>query len=305
MNQQNTSIPGVSTLWRTMDKATIEREYSPSSVIGGNYQPFIDDYQRLSEKARTACDRIETFHYGSGIDHSIDIAMPRLSNGAAGDRRTSPLIVFIHGGYWQECSKQESFFGADYFTAQGIAYAAIDYTLAPKASLAEIVGECRQALHLIFERAETFGIDAKQVYLAGSSAGGHLCAMCCSTAGDTGALAQRVAGVILLSGVFELEPLVGTSINEAVGMNVEDARQNSPQLLDANLFPPSIVAWGEQETTEFKRQSLAFAHKLEESSRSVVAFECPGRNHFDLVHDMANPTTKLGKSILQLIKHRQ
>ena len=304
MNQHNTSIPGAHTLWRTMDKATIEREYSPSSAIGGNYQPFIDDYRLLSDKARAACDRIETFHYGAGIDHSIDIALPHCSDESGGEFTGSPLIVYIHGGYWQECSKHESFFGAEYFTARGIAYAAIDYTLAPDASLAEIVGECRQALHVVVERAESFGVDPKQIYLAGSSAGGHLRAMFCCSVEETDALAQRVAGVILLSGVFELEPLVGTSINEAVGMCLEDARQNSPQLLDVKLFPRTIVAWGEHETLEFKRQSLAFACKLEEASRSVTTFESAARNHFDIVHDMADPTTKLGQSILQLIGQR-
>ena len=57
-----------------------------------------------------------------------------------------PVLVFFHGGYWQELSKQESAFAAPQCLARGIAYAAVDYTLAPKATLSAIVDECRAAV---------------------------------------------------------------------------------------------------------------------------------------------------------------
>ena len=282
-----------------MNPQQLEREYSPSSVIGGNYGPYIREYAIRSEKARAACKRFETMTYGDEPSNSVDIALPKGASGC-------PLIVYIHGGYWQELSKNESLFGADIFCNRGIAFAAVDYTLAPKAGLSKIVIECRSALETLFVHAGRLGIDQERIFVAGSSAGGHLAAMCCcNTNGRDEAAGNRVSGLILLSGVYELEPLVQTSVNDAVGMTVEEARRNSPLLLDTGPFPDTIVTWGEQETPEFKRQSLALSMKLQSPMRSVQAFESPSRNHFDVVHDMYNPHTKLGQSILELVEERR
>ena len=282
-----------------MKPQQLEQEYSPSSVIGGNYGPYIREYAIRSEKARAACKHFETLTYGDEASNSIDIALPE---GAGG----YPLIVYIHGGYWQELSKNESLFGADIFCNRGIAFAAVDYTLAPKAGLSKIVFECRSALETLFVHAVRLGIDQERIFVAGSSAGGHLAAMCCCNAnGRDEAAGNRVSGLILLSGVYELEPLVQTSVNDAVGMTVEEARRNSPLLLDTGPFPDTIITWGEQESPEFKRQSLALSEKLQSPMRSVQAFESPSRNHFDVVHDMYNPHTKLGQSILELVEERR
>ena len=299
MVPESAAAAGSGLLWRTMTPEQLEREYSPSSAIGGDYTPFIRDYIVGSERARAACRRVETLAYGGGPSNSIDIALPE--NG-----KDHPLIVYIHGGYWQELSKIESFCGADGFSQRGIAYAAIDYTLAPQAGLSQIVQECRTALDTLFDRAGTLGVDPERVFVAGSSAGGHLAAMCCCAApGARERTHQRIAGAILLSGVYELEPLVQTSINEAVGMTVQEAHRNSPLLLDTEAFPDAIVTWAERETAEFKRQSRALSRRLEAPGRSVRTFESPARNHFDLVFDMADRDTRLGSSILELIGERR
>ncbi|MCY3829168.1 MAG: alpha/beta hydrolase [Rhodospirillaceae bacterium] len=282
-------------LWRTMTPAQLEREYSPSSVIGGDYAPYIRDHRAGSGRARAACRRVETLAYGDGPSNSIDIALPD-------DGKDCPLIVYIHGGYWQELSKIESFCGADRFCERGIAYAAVDYTLAPHAGLSQIVQECRSALATLFDRVGALGVDPERLVVAGSSAGGHLAAMCClAPLGGAQGTSRRIAGAVLLSGVYELEPLVQTSINDAVGMTVEEARLNSPLLLDPAAFPDAVVTWGERETEEFKRQSLALGRRLQSPARSVRTFESPARNHFDLLHDMYDPGTELGRSILDLI----
>ncbi len=286
-------MAGDEPLWREMDAETVQREYSPSSAIGGDLAPFIKAYQAESEKAYTACSTVKTLRYGASDTNAIDIALPESGEAC-------PLIVYLHGGYWQQLSKRESFFGAEWFVDRGVAYAAIDYTLAPDASLTEIVAECRAAFVALFDLSAKLNIDPARIYVAGSSAGAHLSAMCCIGVDD----GYRPAGAILLSGIFELEPFVGVTDNKAVGMDVTEARANSPLLLGIDDFPPTIISWGEIETAEFKRQSRALGAKLKSQRRAVEIFESPDRNHFDVVHDMYDPETKLGQSIQALLNDK-
>ena len=109
-------------------------------------------------------------------------------------------------------------------------------------------------------------------------------------------------GAVLVSGIYDLEPLIGTSINEALGLDPATAARNSPLRRPLKGFPPSLVCWGENETDQFKRQSRAFAQALRRAGTECAAFECPGRNHFDVILDLADPATLLGRRTLDLIQ---
>jgi arylformamidase len=206
-----------------------EAAYSPSKALpDGNLQPFIQDYIDKSALAYAQLSGVQTLSYGSLASNTVDLVLPETGGPA-------PLLVFIHGGYWQELSKRESFFGAVDTLNHGIGFAAIDYTLAPKASIDDIVAECLAAVSMLIARADGLGIDADRIVLAGSSAGAHLSAMCAS------ALGRQLKGLVLLSGIYELEPLIGTYINEALGMGQDSATRNSPALQDLKRFPSTLV----------------------------------------------------------------
>ena len=284
--------------WHSMSPAELEREYSPSSAIGGDYQPFIDEYAVRSEASRVSCSALETLRYGEKPANLIDLVR-------GGDGAPAPLLIFIHGGYWQEGSRTGSLFGADYFARHGIAYAAIGYTLAPQATVAEIVVECRQALAHIAANAQSLGIDAQRIVLAGSSAGAHLAALCASNDSGSERASSRVtplAGLVLLSGIFDLEPLVATYINDLPGMSVQDALDLSPMRRNPASMPAAIISWGEVETAEFKRQSRRFASHLQHAGVGVECFESPLRNHFDIVHNLADSDTRLGRAVLAMFE---
>jgi arylformamidase len=271
--------------WRAFSADDREREYSPSSCIGGNYAPYIDAYKSQSAAARSKTESIRNLAYGESSSECLDLFLP-LS-------RLAPLLVFIHGGYWQELSKQDSVFAASECVKQDVAFAALDYTLAPEASVAQIADQCVKAIVWLKENALTLGFDPNQIFVSGSSAGAHLAAMV--------ATRIQLQGAVLVSGIFELEPLIGTSINAALNLDVGRARAVSPQLLALGPFSPSIVCWGEIETPEFKRQSLSFSKRLKLHGVSCKTFEIPARNHFDVILDLANPKSMLGQAVLELI----
>ena len=107
---------------------------------------------------------------------------------------------------------------------------------------------------------------------------------------------------VLVSGVFELAPLLGTSINDALGLSQPVAQTMSPAQQPLAGFAPSIMCWGEIETDEFKRQGRSFAAALQAAGTACQVFEVAGRNHFDIVLDLARPGTRLGDEVLAMLR---
>jgi arylformamidase len=275
--------------WRELSASERERAYSPSSAIGGDYQPLLRAYAEQSALARARTPGRLDLRFGRSTPLCLDLFVPE------GLAKPAPLLVFIHGGYWQELSKAESSFAANDCVAQGVAYAAIDYTLAPKAGIAQMVAECDEALAWLVAQAPALGLDARRIVLAGSSAGAHLATIVALRT------QQRLAGLVLVSGIYELEPLVGTSINQALALSAGDARALSPALQPLAGLPRCIVCWGEVETAEFKRQSRDFAAQLQDSGVPVQAFEVSARNHFDIILGLVDAATPLGRSVVDLM----
>lgn len=289
-----------------LDLDLVDREcaYSPSSCIGGNYQPFIAAYGALSrsahERAMALGGRWLEVRYGNSTSQRMDLCLPSQAVPAG-----AGVLVFIHGGYWQELSARESLFAAASCVERGLAFCAIDYTLAPTASVAGIVAECRTALQRLAEQAPQWGIDPERIVIAGSSAGAHLAAMVCLPTWRDGrqerARPLQPRAAVLLSGIFQLQPLVGTSINEALGMDVQEALAQSPLLQWLRGFPPAMLCWGEVETAAFKAQSQGFAGALKAAGTPCRQLEVAARNHFDVALDLADPTTALGRHTMAML----
>lgn len=276
-------------LWQNMTDAERSKAYSPSSVLPeGELDQQIRRYADNSMAAYAALPNICCLRYGDQSSNTIDIVTLTAD-------QPVPLLVFIHGGYWQQLSKKESFFPATDTVSRGIAFAAIDYTLAPAATIDAMVDECCVALTRLVEEARHLNIDPQRIVVAGSSAGAHLAAMSCIKLPP----ALAPAGVVLLSGIYQLAPLIGTYINDAVGMTLADAERNSPALANLDNFPKSVIAWGRAETDEFKRQSRHFAGLLRAGGRAVETVEMAHRNHFDIVEDIANHSI-LGQKVAAL-----
>lgn len=278
-----------------------EREYSPSSCIGGDYVPFLRAYADQSAAALQGRVVRRDLPYGDKPSQRLDLFVPRGRRGEA----LPPLLVFIHGGYWQELSKSSSLFGAPGAIDAGFAYAAIDYTLAPHANIGDIALECRNALRWLHAHGAELGFDPSRIVVAGSSAGAHLAAMCCvrGWTEDRDLPAGLPAACVLVSGVYELAPLIGTSIDQALSLTPGDAAKWSPIRLPLGGFPPSIVCWGEIETAEFKRQSRAFAGAIGAAGAPMLEhFEVPSRNHFDVILELSQPGTLLGDATLRILE---
>lgn len=268
------------------DSTDLEREYSPSSVSKHPAPWYIEEYaQRSAAVLGRLDDRVVREHYGSSADEYVVLA--RHSAGA-------PLLVFIHGGYWRALSADEcSMWAADALDT-GFSFASINYTLAPTAPLERIVGQCRAAMDWLREDA---GLSPARVVVAGSSAGGHLAAMV-TTANPQ---PVRCDAAVLLSGVFDLRPLVSTTVNEPLGLTVPDAVRLSPSHVTVNPIPAVRAFVGDEETDAFKAQTAAYVEKLFNAGVDATAHVVAGRDHFDLIYDLITPGTLLGDTTIGLL----
>jgi arylformamidase len=273
--------------WRELPREELEREYSPRLLVP-DLQPYLERYAKLSAAARATLAVERDIAYGPTKDEVLDF-FPAASPGA-------PVHVFIHGGYWRLLGKDESSFAAPCFVGSGASFVALNYALAPSVGLDEIVRQCRAAIAWLYRSARRLGGDPERIFVSGSSAGGHLVAMLLADGwqGGFGVPDDVVKGGCAVSGIFDLEPLLRCGINETLGMDAAAARRNSPLFLPPRRGAAVVVAWGEVETREWKRQNLEYASRW----GSCEAAEIPGRNHYDVILDLNDPRSRLGRLAL-------
>ncbi|MCP4296026.1 MAG: alpha/beta hydrolase [Proteobacteria bacterium] len=283
-------------LYQNMDRRTLEREYSPSSCIEDikvPIQQYIDQSQRVRQELKS--QYFTRINYAEEERSVMDICVPE---GAS----PFPVHVFIHGGYWQELSVNESTFAARNFLDHNIIFIALDYTLAPEKTLYEIIDQVKAGFLWIFNHIGEYGGDINNITLSGSSAGGHLAAeVLCMDWTNTNVSHVPFRGACSISGVFDLRPLVHTYVNVALGMNTDDAVALSPAFHLPKTACPMIFSYGGIETDEFKRQTRDFMERWREAGHSALFVEMPTFNHFDIVLDLCNKSSPLFNAILNQI----
>jgi acetyl esterase/lipase len=203
-----------------------------------------------------------------------------------------PTVFFIHGGYWQWCDKEDECFVARGPLAHDINVAALEYTLCPYIDLDGMVAEIHDAIDWLASRLPVLDADQEQLIVAGSSAGAHLAAM----------MAGRpdVKGSLLISGLYELEPIRLGRLNDVIGMDRDMALRNSPLLHLPGTASPVCFAVGEDELPEMLRQTREYYERWVAAKLPGWDLTVSGANHFTIMDEMADPTGKLTAAILRL-----
>ncbi len=257
----------------------LEAEYNNRRRVP-NHAAIQERWLKASEEFLKSASADLDKSYGSHQRHKCDLFRPRSGGGNA------PLVAYIHGGYWQRGDRKGNAFVAKELVSRGIQVALPSYRLAPEASVMDIVGDLREFLKKLWD------VTKQRPVVVGHSAGGHLAAAMLATdwskAGG-GVPSDLVKCAYAISGVFELEPLIPTSLNEALKLDAAQAKAASPILWSA---PPKdrtfVAAAGGEESQEFIRQALAIASVW---SKAGVKAECvvvPGTDHFTIVDNLAN-----------------
>ncbi|MEU6059823.1 alpha/beta hydrolase [Streptomyces sp. NPDC047097] len=269
------------------ERATRDRELSPSTTAR-DAAGTLAAYRALSDSARATLAHRADVAYGPHPAERLHHFPPR--------RPGAPLLVFVHGGHWQESSKEDACFAAPALLAAGAGFTALGYGLAPARRLPEMAASVRRGLAFVREHAAELGGRSDAVYGAGSSAGAHLVALAA-----TGPKGVPLAGLVLLSGLYDLDPVVGSYVDEALELTPAEARALSPLHAGPPYAERVLLARGEHETAEYARQQRGYAEALRTAGRPVAELVAADRDHFDLPLDLGDPSTALGRAVLNQI----
>jgi len=280
-----------STVFLDYDQAELDRQYD-QRAWALNAVEVIERYSAQSNNVRARLGSPRTFAYGKTPAETIDVY--------PADRRDAPMHVFIHGGAWRSLSKQESAFAAETFVNAGAHFVAVDFALLPKVSLAEMVDQVRRAVAWIYSNAEQLGGDRERLFVSGHSSGGHLAATILTTdwPGQFSLPHTVIKGGLCVSGIYDLHPVRLSTRNAYVRLCVEMEREFSPCQFVDHLACPVVLAYGEFESDEFKRQSRTFASLIERTGLDIRLIEGRGLNHFEIIETLAEPTGLLGRIAL-------
>lgn len=270
--------------WRQMDQQTLDDSYNNSKAVPESKTKF-DAWVERSRAFRVLHSEYLDMAYGPLDREKIDYY-------SAGPN--TPVVIFIHGGFWQMRSKDDFAFLAESYLKEGVSVAMVGYPLAPQANMDQIVTSSEMAVKFIGQHISEWGGNPKNVVLSGWSSGGHLSV--------TSMNGMKVKAVVPISGIFELEPLIGSYLNKNLQMDLIVAKRNSPMLHLPKGKTPIYLFVGGSELIEMRRQSYDFADKLKASKYPVVFVDIPGKNHYTMLEQFELADGAIHSRIISVIK---
>jgi arylformamidase len=276
------NLSNIRRIGRDYRKSELDTGYD-QGVLVADPSPWLDVWRKGTERARrrTAEVRVD-IAYGNSESERFDLYLPNHQP------RKLPFVAFVHGGEWQQTMRADSGYPAKAIHHRGAAFVAIGYDAVPAVDLDSQVDQVRRAWRYLVENAARFGLDPTRGHLVGHCSGAHLAAL---AAFDP--LGTPPLSAVLLSGIYDLEPMRLSARNEYLRLTPETAARLSPIRSISRVGPTVLVAWGAREPEEFRRQSRDFARACKSRGLRTIQGELPGRNHFDTSLELADPHSQV------------
>jgi arylformamidase len=270
--------------WRAMSQEDRDRGLNNGAAVAGSGE-IVAGWERHSIDMRKRHASHLDLRYGPRERNRIDFF-------SAAER--APTLLFIHGGYWQGRAKEVFALFAEGPMAHGINVALIGYTLAPDATLDQIVAEIHQGIDYLAEHSAELGGDPNRIVVSGWSAGGHLTAMALSH--------RKVKAGLAISGIYDLEPIRHSYLNDKLALDEAMSRRNSPMMQAEGAMKPLSLVVGSAELPLLRRQTAAFAGHRAKLGLPVSYEEIPGADHFTIMTEMGSPSGRITMLIRQLFE---
>jgi arylformamidase len=280
-------------IYAGLTQAELDRAYDQDC-----WAPNAADIQaRIMARSRWIAEQIppESVRYGAAEEQVIDIFAPPDASGV-------PVFLFIHGGAWRLSMRAAFYSPAPAIVAAGCILAIAGFQCLPSVTLPQMAGQVRQAILHLARNAASFGGDPGNLQLVGHSSGAHLAAV--ALAGDLGPAAPGLRGATLISGLYDLEPVMLSSRRAHITLAPDEVAALSP-ILRADAFRIAVSLWcGSLDSPEFRRQSQAFADALGAAGRLRRSEVIEDLNHFEMLELLGDPDGPILASLVAAADRR-
>lgn len=277
------------------DPTWLDRMYNNRALVPEHAVHFAR-WAESSRQARASLPCELDLAYGDGPNETLDVFPAAQPN--------SPVVVFIHGGYWRSLDKADHSFVAPALTAAGACVMVPNYALCPAVTIPQITLQMVRALAWTWRHAARYGGDPSRITVIGHSAGGHLAAMlltCAWKAVSRDLPAQLVKDALSISGLYELESIMHTPFVQGdLRLTPAQVLKVSPAWLPAPSRGVLFTVAGADESAEFLRHNTL----IQQAWGTAVVPVCealPGLNHFSVLETLTQPTQRLHQLARQLI----
>ena len=275
---------------------TLYREFTTQAQIDAQYNAGVAvpdaagcmrHYLEQSRHARASLRCVLDVPFGPTLDETLDIFPAAQPN--------APVFVFIHGGYWRAFTSKEFSCVALGLQPLGISTVVINYSLCPKVGIDEITRQARAALAWVLRCIAAHGGDPARVAVGGHSAGAHLAAMCLQTAwaDEYGLPADPLAAAVLVSGLYDLQPLRYSYLQPQIQLDDGVIRRCSPLFGVRACRTAALVTWGSNESSEFARQSSSFHAAWRALGNPGDLVAQADANHFSAIYGLEDSASPL------------
>ncbi|MGH6961635.1 MAG: alpha/beta hydrolase [Dongiaceae bacterium] len=276
------------------DRETLDRQYINQLHVP-RFAEHVAFWQSESARARAELPGHLDVPFGPSPDEILDIFPPAASAG-----QPAPVQVFFHGGYWRAFQARDFDFVARRLCEAGALVVIVNYALIPAVRMAELVRQCRAALAWVGTNMARYGGDPRRIYISGHSAGGHLVAMLQAVATPAGEpeVAGSVRGGVAISGLYDLEPIRLTYLQETLQLTAAEVQAFSPERHLPAKAPPLVIGYGAAESEEFVRHATHYGRLLRERGIAVEVRPLAGHDHMSVCAALADRNSEPTQLIL-------
>ncbi|HUT51695.1 MAG TPA: alpha/beta hydrolase [Alphaproteobacteria bacterium] len=269
-------------------QAEFDRQFNPR-LVAVNPDAVPERRAALSDAIRARRPHALGLAYGDRPRETIDVF--------PGDTPGGPVLVYFHGGYWRAGSARDNNFIAEPFLAAGACVALINYDLCPTVPIGTIVAQAGKAIGWIRANIGQHGGDGERLFLLGHSAGAHLAAMVLADKNAAAPL-EAIQGAALVSGIYDLDPVIRAAVNHEIGLTRADVAPFSPLGHPPHTPVSLIVAVGLAESNEWVRQSRLYAGVAEAAGCPVERIDIPDADHYKPLFDILEPGDPMCEAIV-------
>ena len=281
---------------QTSTRPKLYRDFESQDAIDRQYDPARDvpdiagikrHFAEQSERARRELRYQPNVPYGPTLQEYADIFPAAQPN--------SPVLLFIHGGYWRANTAQDFSCAALGAAEMGMTVVVMNYALCPQVTLDEITRQARACVAWVLRNIDQYNGDSSRLLLAGHSAGAHLAAMCLQTrwAEDYGLPDDCIKAALLISGVYDIAPLRYSYLQPMIQLNEGIIQRNSPMFGIRPSSAKVMLTWGGRESAEFARQSTEFHERWLGAGNIGELLEQKGRDHFSAIFGLEEADSPL------------